>query len=135
MEILHIIKLTGAKVDLENTSLSDTEKRNSLVLKTPTITLPFLETKEGNISESKAIEYYLCSKYKPELLGGNAFEKAKINQWIEFGCCELSRCNKSIIYPIFGWNDFCKESFNRDNQKLKDYLKILENELSKKNIF
>ena len=132
MEILQIVKLTGAKVDLENTSLGDTEKRNSLVLKTPTITLPFLETNQGNISESKAIEYYLCSKFKPELLGGNVFEKAKINQWIEFGCCELNRCNKSIIYPIFGWNDFCKESFNRDNQKLKDYLKIIENELSKK---
>ena len=44
MEILNIVKLTGAKVDLENTSLNDTEKRKSLVLKTPTITLPFLET-------------------------------------------------------------------------------------------
>ena len=131
MEILNIVKLTGAKVDLENTSLNDTEKRKSLVLKTPTITLPFLETSQGNISESKAIEFYLCSKYKPELLGGNTFQKAKINQWIEFGCCELNRCNKSIIYPIFGWNDFCKESFNRDNQKIKDYLKIIENELSK----
>ena len=61
MEIFHIINLIGAKVDFENTKLSDIEKRNSLVLKTPTTTLHFLEAKEGNISESKAIEYYLCT--------------------------------------------------------------------------
>ena len=131
MEIFHIINLTGAKVDFESTKLSDIEKRNSLVQKTPTTTFPFLETKEGNISESKAIEYYLCTKYKPELLGDTLFEKAIVNQWCEFASIELNRCNKSIIYPIFGWNDFSKESFNKDNAKIKDYLKLIEKQLSK----
>ena len=131
MEILHVIKLTGAKVSFENIGLGEAEKRNSLVLQTPTTTFPFLETKEGNISESKAIELYLCSKYKPELLGESVFEKAKVNQWIEFASIEINRCNKSIIYPIFGWKDFCKDSFNRDNGKIKDYIKLIENELSK----
>ena len=56
MELQHLIKLIGAKVDFENVDLSDVNQRNSLVEKTPTATLPFLETKEGNISESKAIE-------------------------------------------------------------------------------
>ena len=131
MEILHVINLTGAKVDFENINLSDIEKRNSLVSKTPTTTFPFLETKEGNISESKAIENYLCTKYKPELLGKTLFEKASVNQWGEFASIELNCCNKSIIYPIFGWNDFSKELFNKDNAKIKDYLKLIENQLSK----
>ena len=131
MEILHIIKLTGANISFENIGIGEVEKRNSLVLKTPTTTFPFLETKEGNISESQAIEFYLCSKYKPDLLGETVFEKAKINQWIEFSSNEINRCNKSIIYPIFGWNDFSKDSFNKENGKIKEYLKLIEIELSK----
>ena len=125
------MKLTGANVTLENIDLSETEKRNSLVLKTPTTTFPFLETNEGNISESKAIDYYLCTKYKPELLGETQFERAKVNQWIEFACIEINNCNKSIIYPMFGWNNFSKEKFDQDNSKIKDHLKIIEKELSK----
>ena len=92
--------------------------------------MPFLETKEGFISESKAIQYYLCAKYKPELLGETIFEKAKVNQWIEFACHEINKCNKNIIYPMFGWSDFCKESFNENNSKIKDYIKIIENQLT-----
>ena len=131
MEILHIIKLTGANVSLENIDINDTEKRNSLVEKTPTTTFPFLETKGGNISESRAINYYLCSKYKPELLGETEFERAKVNQWIEFACLEINNCNKSIIYPLFGWSEFCKEKFDKDNSKIKEHLKLIEKELSK----
>jgi len=131
MEILHTINLTGAKVKLENVDLSDIETRNSLVLKTPTTTLPFLETREGNISQSTAIEYYLCSKYKPELLGNSPYEKAKVNQWIEFSSCEINRCLKSIIYPIFGWAPYCKETADKDNSKLKEYLKAIEEDLKK----
>lgn len=116
---------------MEETDISDGEHIKALVEKTPTITLPFLETKDGNISESKAISYYLCAKYKKELLGETEFERAKVNQWIEFACNEINKCNEAIIYPIFGWKDFCKENFNKFTSKVKEYLKILDKELSK----
>ena len=131
MEILHTIYLLKAEISFVNVELEDTETRNSLVSKTPTTTLPVLETSKGNISESRAIEFYLCKKYKPEFLGKSVFEKAKINQWIEFASCELNRVAKSIIYPIFGWNDYCKNIADKENGKLKEYLKILESELKK----
>ena len=131
MEILHTVYLLKAKTSFENVELDDIETRNSLVSKTPTTTLPFLETPKGNISESRAIEYYLCKKYKPQFLGKTVFEKAKINQWIEFASCELNRVSKSIIYPIFGWNEYCKITADKENGKLKEYLKLLENELKK----
>ena len=133
MEILHTINLTGANCSFVNVDLHDLKTRNSLVLKTPTATLPFLETNNGNISQSTAIEFYLCSKYKPELLGTNEFEKAKVSQWIEFGGCEINRCIKSIIYPIFGWAPYCKEKADEDNTNIKKYLKIIENNLTKSN--
>ena len=44
MEILHTVYLANAKIIVENIDLEETEKRNSLVTKTPTATLPFLET-------------------------------------------------------------------------------------------
>ena len=90
-----------------------------------------METENGNISQTNSIIYYLSQKYKPELLGENAFEKAKIMQWIEFANCEIFNCNKSIIYPIFGWSDLNKEEFDKSNNKIKEYLKLIEKELEK----
>jgi elongation factor 1-gamma len=132
MEILHTLNIIGKKIDFEEIKLEEKDKRNSLVNKIPTTTFPFLETEKGNISQSNAIIKYLCEKYKPELLGENIFEKCKIIQWIEFANNEIYKCNKNIIYPIFGWNNINKEDYNKDNNKIKEYLKIIEKELENK---
>ena len=129
MEILHTINLVKANIPLENVDLGDVEKRNSYVLKTPTTTFPFLETQQGNISESKAIQYFICQKYKPELLGESVIERAKVNQWIEFACNEIGYCLQNIIYPIFGWSNYSKDSHDKANNQIKDFLKIIENSL------
>ena len=129
MEILHTINLIKSKTKLENVDLGDTEKRISYALKTPTTTFPFLKTEKGNISESLAIEYFLCKKYNPEFLGKNTLEQAKVNQWSEFACCEIFHCIKDIIYPIFGWKQFCKESHDKANNRIKEHLKIIEHNL------
>ena len=131
MEVLHTINLSGANTQFINVDLSDLKTRYSLVLKTPTTTLPFLETENANIAQSTAIEYYLCSKYKPELLGNSEFEKSLVNQWIEFASCEINRSLKSIVYPIFGWDSYCKEKADKENANLKNYMKILEDNLKK----
>ena len=131
MEVLHTINLSEANAQFINVDLSDLKTRNSLVLKTPTTTLPFLETNNGNIAQSTAIEYYLCSKYKPELLGNSEFEKSVVNQWIEFASCEINRSLKGIVYPIFGWDSYCKEKADKENTNIKNYMKILEDNLKK----
>ena len=131
MEILHTINILGVNIPLVEINLEEKEKRNSLVQKTPTATFPFLETTQGNISQSNSIINYLASKYKPELLGQTPFEKAQIIQWIEFANCEINKCNKSIIYPIFGWNNYSKENFDNDSKKIKEYLTKVEKALEK----
>ena len=131
MEILHTSNILGISIPLENIKVDEKEKRDSFEDKTPTKTFPFLETKEGNISQSEAIIYYLVQKYKPELLGQNIFEKAKIMQWTEFANCEIAKCNRSIIFPIFGWDELNKEDYNKDSNKIKEYLKLMENQLEK----
>ena len=106
MEILHTINLIKANVPLENVELDDIQKRNSYVLKTPTTTFPFLETEKGNISESRGIQYFLCNKYMPKLLGESPMERAKVNQWMEFAGCEIYHCLQNIVYPLFGWKKY-----------------------------
>ena len=109
MEILHTSNIIKSKLDFIDVDLEDINKRNKYAQKTPTATLPFLETKNGNISESKSIEIYLVNKYKPDILGNNIYEKSEINQWIEFANCE------------------------NEDKKLKKYLNILEKEFNKGN--
>ena len=52
MEILHTINILGVNIPLVEINLEEKEKRNLLVQKTPTATFPFLETTQGNISQS-----------------------------------------------------------------------------------
>ena len=131
MEILHTLNLLNIEIPLENIEVKDIEKRNTFIDKTSTRTFPFLETKDSTISQSGAIIYYLCEKNKSPLLGQNDLEKAKIIQWTEFANHEIMKCNRSIIYPVLGWDCLNKEEYNRDSNKLKEYLKLVESELGK----
>ena len=132
MASLHAMYESGANCTFENVDLADFETRHNIATKTPTTTLPFLQTEEESLSETNAILFYFAQKYKKDLLGKSTFENAKINQWIEFASCEISRSQKAIIYPMFGWQELNKETFDKENGKIKDYLKILEKELQGK---
>ena len=79
-EVLHVVELTKAPVELQNVDWDDQETRKTLVAKSPTGTFPFLETEEGVLSESQAIETYLASKHKAELLGQSEMQKAQVRQ-------------------------------------------------------
>ena len=132
-EVLHVVELSKAPVELENIDWDDKEKRNTLVTKSPTGTFPFLETTEGVLSESRAIENYLAEKYKAELLGQGEMQKAQVKQWVDFASFEIYECSKSLVYPIFGWKQYCKEDADKSNNRIKDLLKVLDTQLKDKN--
>ena len=131
-EVLHVINLTKAPVELQNVDWEDAETRKTLTPKSPTGTFPFLETTEGILSESRAIENYLALKHKPELLGENDFEKGQIRQWSDFAIFEIGYCAKEIVYPLFGWKNYCKESADKANNKLKEFMRTLDAKLKDK---
>ena len=133
MEVLHTSYIVKSKINFIDADLEDTKKRNTYAQKTPTTTLPFLETKNGNISESISIEIFLAKKQKPEILGSNAFEHAKINQWIEFANCEIQNCAKELIYPIFKGKKPENKGNENEDKKFKKYLSLLEKEFKKGN--
>ena len=91
-EVLHVIEAAKSPVELQNVDWEDEETRKTLVTKSPFGTFPFLETEEGVLSESKAIEIYLAEKYKPEILGQGDLQKAQVRQWIDFASFELGDC-------------------------------------------
>ena len=132
MEILHTSNILKAKITFEDLDLEDKEKRNLYCQKTPTTTLPLLETPQGNISQSMAIEIFLANKFNPDFLGRNIVEKSKVNQWIEFASCEIQNCLKELIYPIFHWKELDKELSEKADKNLKKYLRILEKEFNGK---
>ena len=131
-EILHVIEASKAPVTLENVDWSEEERRKTLVTKSPTGTFPYLECEEGVLSESKAIEIYLAEKYKPELLGKDDIEKAQVRQWMDFASFELADCAQKIVYPIFGWRPYCKQSADEANTKIKEFMKALDQQVKGK---
>ena len=131
-EVLHVVELTKAPVELQNIDWEDSEARKTLVTKSPTGTFPFLETEEGVLSESKAIECYLAEKHKPELLGQGEMQKAQVRQWVDFGSFEIYHCSQSVVYPIFGWKAYCKEEADKANARIKDLLKVLDQQVKDK---
>ena len=131
-EVLHVINITKASIELQNVDWEDTETRKTLTPKSPTGTFPYLETSEGILSESRAIENYLSMKHKPELLGENDLQKAQVRQWSDFAIFEIGFCAKEIIYPIFGWKKYCKESADKANNKLKEFMRCLDAQLKDK---
>ena len=131
-EVLHVVELTKAPVELQNVDWEDTEARKTLTTKSPTGTFPFLETSEGVLSESRAIENYLAEKYKPELLGQGEMQRAQVKQWIDFASFEIASCAREIIYPIFGWKHYCKEETDKANNKIKELMKVIDQQLNDK---
>ena len=131
-EVLHVIEVSKAPVELHNVDWDDQETRKTLETKSPTGTFPYLETEEGVLSQSKAIEIYLAEKYKPELLGEGDLQKAQVRQWMDFASFELGDCAQKIVYPIFGWKPFCKESADEANTKIKEFMKALDQKVKGK---
>jgi elongation factor 1-gamma len=131
-EVLHVVEASGAPVELQDVHWDDEETRKTLYPKSPTGTLPYLETKEGVLSESKAIELYLAETYKPELLGEGDLQKAQVRQWMDFASFELGDCAQKIVYPLFGWKPYCKESADQANNRLKEFMKALDQQVKGK---
>ena len=135
-EVLHVIEVSKAPVELQNVDWKNEESLKDLIVKSPTGTFPYLEIEEGVLSQSKAIEIYLAEKYKPELLGKTDLEKAQVRQWMDFASFEIADCAQNIVYPIFGWAPYCKESADEANIRLKEFMKALDQQVKgKKYVF
>ncbi len=51
---------------------------------------------------------------------------------MDFASFELSDCAQKIVYPIFGWKPYCKESADEANMRLKEFMKALDQQVKGK---
>lgn len=91
-----------------------------------------MSTSHGNLSESNAINYYLCEAYAPALLGSNGYERASVRQWVEFANLEVYKAAPQVTYPIFGWTQYNKEQSDAAIKTLKENLLVLNKHLEGK---
>ena len=126
-----VAKYANAPIVLENVNWGAPE-RETLKNNTKTGTFPYLETPEGTISETYAIIKYILSNYNTSMLGESAFQKAQVNQWVEFSHQELSRHHKACLYPILGHGEFDKDAADKGLKEVKDFLKLVNTQLKGK---
>ncbi len=96
-KVLVVSQLAGKDV----AAVTDASEKD-LKGKTPTETLPILETSSGCLSGSDAIAAYLAAG-KAELVGKDAFEQAQINSWVDFTKNQVAVPAQLVTYPIIGW--------------------------------
>jgi len=129
--ILFVINLTNAPVTHDNLRWGDA-KRDEIKANVATGTLPLLKTPHGDLSESNAIIQYIVETYKPELLGKDAWQRAQVKQWVEFGSQEIIRSAKALIYPLFGRGEADQATVVASNKDLSEQLKLLNKHLEGK---
>lgn len=123
-------KLGNVKVDIVYYDNGNAIMPPKEVANSPTNTVPYLETPEGNISESSAVLLYIGAK--GGLAGSNDFERAQIAQWQHFCNQEIAGLKRNTVYPIFGFMPF-DDKANKDSlEKLKTLLKGVDSHLAKR---
>ena len=65
---------------------------------------PLLETADGTLFESAAIARYFASlNPSAGLIGSTAYERAQIDQWIDFNLSSIAAHLRPIYSATFGW--------------------------------
>lgn len=132
MRVLAAARFAGAPVKLENVNWGDEERRNQLRTKSSTQTFPYLQTTEGTISQSYAIIQYFADAYNQNLLGTNTWERAQVDQWVDFAQLELAKNTPDCVYPIFGFRDYVKENSDNAQKNFRETLRLLDTHLEGK---
>ena len=85
---------------------SEESKEPAFVAKKAHGKFPFLETEDGTIIfESVAIARYFAAKGDAKMLGENAFQAAKVDQWTSYATCTLDSILRAVVYNVFGFAD------------------------------
>ena len=77
----------------------------------------------------------MANTYNKSLLGENAWDRAQVDQWVEFAHLEVLRYMKDIIYPLFGFSEYNKEKSDAATKELKEWFKVLNTQLEGKQYF
>lgn len=120
-------EMAGKSVPAE---VIDEERRNSKEYKAINMTMkfPMLETPEGNLNETIAIIKYLAHGHA--VLGANAVEAAKVDQWMYWAMTSALPAQMPAIHAIHGWGEINQKTYNESTTNTKAMAKTLNGVLT-----
>jgi glutathione S-transferase len=121
---LPFITSNFAKVKLNEVMVEDT-KSKEYKAKSFTGKCPALETPKGILVESAAIARYIAEVGEGKLQGGNAWETANINMWIDFSKTAIQPHFITIYYSVFGHAAGDADQFNNAIKEVKEVVKTI----------
>ena len=125
-----------SKVEITEVFVSEEEaKSKDWKSKSLTGKFPVLETAEGTLVESAAIARYLARQSGSGLAGNTDFERAQIDQFIDFAHTTLVPHMMNIYKGVFGWAPVETENLNNSMKELKDLVRVLNTQLQGKQFF
>jgi len=130
-----VASLAGAKVEeviIDAKNPKDVELRN----KVPSQTLPILETDDNKfLGTTASIVNYIASVHKPELLGANAFDQAKVDMWMNIIFTELHPLAHTLGMHVFGQIEVEANEHAYIYGLMKEQVKMINNQLKQKKFF
>jgi elongation factor 1-gamma len=100
----------GVKVEMvSDFQMGVTNKSPEFLKMNPIGKVPVLQTPEGPIFESNAMARYVANMKDVGLVGSSAYEKALVEQWIDFATMEIDVNAGGWVYPRLGFGIFNEE--------------------------
>jgi len=127
-----VAKYSGLELETTPNFIVGTDNTtDDFLKKNPLGKIPVLETDEGNIWESNAIIRFLArADENTSLYGSNDYEKALVDQWLDFTLSEIDLPARVWILPILGLlPDADAGSINRAKSDIRKVLTILNDHL------
>jgi len=130
--VLITAQYTGAEINVEHffPRGQPEEVLNEYKKKNPNALVPTLEAPEGPIYETNAIIRYLArSNEGSNIYGKNDFEKAQIDQYLDWVILTLEPALLPIFVTVLGHIPYNKEAFEGGIENGKKLLRILDDRL------
>lgn len=126
-------KINGLEIEeVPGFQMGKTNKTDEFLAKFPTGKVPAFEGADGvNLVESDAIMQYVAESgpKAAQLVGANAAEKARVQQWVLFQVGEVWPEVLKLLYPRFGFAKHDEEAEQKTLGKLAKVLETLERAL------
>ncbi|GJP31184.1 hypothetical protein CLOM_g9844 [Closterium sp. NIES-68] len=102
-------QFVGVKVEVPPFQWGVTNKSEEFLKLTPIGKIPLIVTPDGPIFESNAIARYVAGLADKGLFGSNAYERAQVEQWIDFATNEIDTPVYQWIGPLYQYGVRIKE--------------------------
>jgi len=131
-KILIAAEYAGAQIATEdfNPHTATPEALQEFKKKNPNGKVPTLETPEGSIYESNAILRYVA-RYNDDskLYGKNEFERALVDQFLDWTALTLEEAIFPVFRSTFGYGPYDKAQYEQSLEATKKALRILDDRL------